>query len=166
MKSYETRTGCMLNVITYAHAVFLYPRATFVDRVACIAPSWSENGGSYIHVLRNKYIARDWSMLARKKAMQRVEFNSVRRVGDRVFLCFTVTIPSPTFQTSDIWPCLHAYLEVGYTICQGQDISFRIAKLTSFLEGGFCFYAKKKDVMDKHQSKYRLNRFVFLHENA
>ncbi len=31
-----------MNVITYAHAISLYPRATFIDRVAFRSASWSE----------------------------------------------------------------------------------------------------------------------------
>lgn len=68
-----------MNIITYAHAISLYPQSTFLE------------GMSYQNkALRladdaafEKYRGRGFSYLSRDEAMTRAEFRFQRRVGDK-----------------------------------------------------------------------------------
>ncbi|KAK0452810.1 uncharacterized protein EV420DRAFT_1273618 [Desarmillaria tabescens] len=70
---------CTMNVISYVHAISLYPKATFVDRVTCQTESYD------IAVTSEciKYNERGWNSISQMRALLCPEFQRERRVGDQ-----------------------------------------------------------------------------------
>ncbi len=87
-----------MNVITYAHAISLYPRATFVDRVAYHTSS-SKNCD--IEALA-KYTAHGWTMISCQEALQRPEFRMDRHIGNK----YCWVIPLRLHEAAPWNPCL------------------------------------------------------------
>ncbi len=77
-----------MNVISFAHAISLYPRATFVDRVAYHTSSSKRRDINAIA----KYTARGWTMISRQEALSRPEFQTGRRIGDKY--CWIIPLRS------------------------------------------------------------------------
>ncbi len=76
-----------MNVITYAHAVSLYPHMTFVERVSYQNRAVKAADKAAF----KKYIDRGFTYLSREEALTRMEFRFQRCVGDR----FTWILPLP-----------------------------------------------------------------------
>lgn len=68
-----------MNFITYAHAISLFPRATFVDQVTCQTVSSSP----FDHEQWQKYVVRGWRGIQDGIALLWPEFQWDCRVGDR-----------------------------------------------------------------------------------
>ncbi len=147
----------MLNVITYAHAISLYPRATFVDRVTYVATARNKTRCS----LQRKYVGRGWSILTREKAMQRIEFNRIRRVGDRFSWVLPLRHRSPPPRPPESDPIFMHTWKSATPSDTNNAFSFIIIKPLSF-ESDFCFCGKKKTIMNKYWSASRLDRCAFL----
>ncbi|KAK0435096.1 uncharacterized protein EV420DRAFT_1230751, partial [Desarmillaria tabescens] len=70
---------CIMNIITYAHAVSLYPHATFLEGVSYQNKAVKHSDDAAF----KKYTDRGFSYLTRDEALTRTEFRFQRRVGDR-----------------------------------------------------------------------------------
>ncbi|KAE9402677.1 hypothetical protein BT96DRAFT_990910 [Gymnopus androsaceus JB14] len=88
---------CVMNIISHSHAYSLYPRATFIDRIA--SRNIKFRGLRTRHeAAREKYRQRGWELIdipSASVALRRCpEFSDARCVGDSA--CWVIRLPSQT----------------------------------------------------------------------